>query len=235
MKLQTVKKKILKKRPVIILSLIILVILVSLSSTIYFYQKYQSAKKLLQNPQETTKAEVKILVSAVGKLMELPKDEDPTPLTVTDKNRLKSQPFFANAENGDKVLIYEKNRMAILYRPSTNKIIEVSPISVNNSNVSPSPSMSQQPKKIKVAIYNGTKIADLAGKTASEISGNVTNVEIAEIGNTYKNYKETLVIDLTGNNKSVVDQVATLLKGKSSTLPDGEKKPQADILVVVGQ
>ena len=40
-------------------------------------------------------------------------------------SKLKAQPFFAKAQDYDQVLIFEKAKKAILYRPSTNKLIEV--------------------------------------------------------------------------------------------------------------
>jgi len=63
----------------------------------------------------------------VGKLMELP-HETPTIATVTDVNKLEDQPFFAKAQNGDKVLIFSAAQRAIIYRPSTNKVIDITPI-----------------------------------------------------------------------------------------------------------
>ena len=68
---------------------------------------------------------------AVSKLMVLPTDETPTMATVSDPEKLKNQAFFVNAKVGDKVLIYTKARKAILFSPSQNKIIEVSPLNVN--------------------------------------------------------------------------------------------------------
>ncbi len=68
------------------------------------------------------------LIDQVGKLIILPTDEQPTIATVTDLNKLKSQPFFAKAEVRDKVLIYSKARKAILYRPRSNQIIELAPL-----------------------------------------------------------------------------------------------------------
>jgi hypothetical protein len=74
----------------------------------------------------TTEEIGKQLVDDVGKVLVLPTDETPTIATVTDPTKLKSQPFFANAQTGDKVLIYQKAQKAILWRPSTSKVIEVS-------------------------------------------------------------------------------------------------------------
>jgi hypothetical protein len=77
--------------------------------------------------------EVKQLVDAVGKLIILPSDEQPTIATVTDLAKLQGQPFFANAQVGDKVLIYQNAAKAILYRPSTNQVIELAPLNLGSS------------------------------------------------------------------------------------------------------
>lgn len=71
------------------------------------------------------------IIAKVGKLVELPQGEEPTIATVTDLEPLQGQAFFAGAAVGDKVLIFSKSKKAILYRPSTNKIITVAPISQN--------------------------------------------------------------------------------------------------------
>ncbi len=59
----------------------------------------------------------------VGKLMVVP-DEVPGVATVVDQSRVANEPFFAQAENGDKILVFAAARKVILYRPSANKIIE---------------------------------------------------------------------------------------------------------------
>lgn len=82
-----------------------------------------------QNTTARNLEENKALVEKVGDLIILPKDETPTIATVNDLEKLKSQPFFANAELGDKVLIYAKAKKAILYRPSRNLIVELAPLS----------------------------------------------------------------------------------------------------------
>jgi flagellar basal body-associated protein FliL len=113
----------------VIFSIIIVAIIIAIAVSFYFYIQYQKAQKLLQNPTLVASEETRSLIAKVSNLIELPKGEDPIIATVSDINKLKDQPFFANAQNGDKVLIYEKAREAILYRPSINKIIQVAPVS----------------------------------------------------------------------------------------------------------
>ena len=87
----------------------------------YFYSKYQKA---IKNPSEVSRDEARGIASEIGKFMDLP-NEDPTLATITDTEKLKDQPFFAKAQNGDKVLVYSNAKEAILYRPSTHHVIQV--------------------------------------------------------------------------------------------------------------
>ena len=59
--------------------------------------------------------------------------------TVSDLEKLKDQPFFAKAKIGDKVLIYTDAKKAILYDPVNDKIVEVAPINIGNSNPAEAP------------------------------------------------------------------------------------------------
>ena len=132
-------------------SLFVILVVAGASGTFYFYSqykttqsKYQAAKFSLDNPKVVAEAEVKEITEKLGKLMVLPVGEEPTVATVLDKDKVKDQQFFANAENGDKVVIYSKAMKAILYRLSENKIIEVAPISISqteskNEAVKPTP------------------------------------------------------------------------------------------------
>jgi hypothetical protein len=113
----------------IIIGLLIGAVL-ALIPSYYFYNKYQQTNKLLKNPQQAAKQEVASTVAKLGMLMDLPKDDTPTIATVTDRNKLKEQPFFARAANGDKVVLYIKAKKAILFREKDNKIIEVAPINI---------------------------------------------------------------------------------------------------------
>lgn len=115
------KEKVINPLKIIIIILIIFI--VGLASLIfYFYKKYNEA---IKNPEMSIQEEKDNIVEKVGKLMELP-EENPLLATVTDKEKLKEQYFFSKAQNGDVVMVYSDSKKAILYRPSTNKIIEVS-------------------------------------------------------------------------------------------------------------
>lgn len=133
-----------KTSRVMILAILILIIIAAVSGI--FYMRSQTQLKLLKNnPDEISKQATKEILDKVGKLIILPQDEEPTIATVTDPEKLKDQPFFQKAQKDDKVLIYTKNKKAILYRPSSNQIVDVAPIDNQNSQ-SPSVSPSPTPK-----------------------------------------------------------------------------------------
>ncbi len=84
--------------------------------------------KTVQGQQKLAEQEVSSIVDAIGKHMLLPADETPAIATVTDAEALKKeQPFFKDANNDDRIVIYAKAERAILYRPSEDKIINVGP------------------------------------------------------------------------------------------------------------
>ncbi len=114
-----------------VLAIIIAVIAVLVAG--FFFYKYQDSQNKLKHPDQVAKEQTAALVDQVGKHTELPKDEQPTVATVSDVSKLSNQTFFANAQNGDRVLIYSKAKKAILYRPSEDKIINIAPLNINTS------------------------------------------------------------------------------------------------------
>lgn len=123
-------------------SIIVLALVLSIATAGFFAYKYYS---LRQDPSQVAREELQNLVDEVGKLIELPNEES-TIATVVDAEALRSQPFFAKAQKGDKVLIYPKARKAILYSPSLNKIIEVGPVVLGDQGAaSPAPAPTPAP------------------------------------------------------------------------------------------
>ena len=230
----------------------ILVALVAIGVGIYYYLQFDKAQKLLKNPTLAAQNEQQSLVDKVGKLIDLPKDEQPTIATVSDVTKLKDQKFFAKAQNGYKVLIYSKAQKAILYDPKANKIIEVGPIDIGNqpsasvpsspqsssSSASASPTVSPTPSSATVAvgIYNGTKTAGLAGATEKQLKEKFSNINVVVKGNAKADHTKTLVVDFTGKQKAFASQLAKFLNGEVASLPADEAKPaSADILVILGK
>ena len=84
----------------------------------------------LTNPEEAAKEEVRVLTEKVAMLVDVPKGETPTLATVNDPAKLKEQAFFTDAQGGDKVLVFVQAKRAILYRPSTGKVVQVANVSV---------------------------------------------------------------------------------------------------------
>jgi hypothetical protein len=125
-----------KSRKKILWVLVAGVLLIAIAAgTGILYQAYLNQKERadrLTNPTEAAKEETRLLIEKVSSLTELP-NEEPTIATVRDVSKLQSQTFFKNAQNGDKVLIFTQSKKAVLYRPSTEKIIEIAPVNLGDS------------------------------------------------------------------------------------------------------
>ncbi len=253
-KSQQLNKDIWKK---IIAGAILGILVVLSGTTFYFYRQWRQTKT---NPQEIAKDTLSEIVAEVGNLIELPIDEEPTLATVTSVEKLKDQPFFAKAQNGDKALIYSQTGKAILYRPESHKIIEVISLvnsgQLANSQLSPNSqpsttapetaqtsvdtqaSVAETPaevqKIVNVVVYNGTNQKGLAKSLAAKLFV-IPEIKVVQTDNAKGNFEKTSVIDLTGNNQALAQKIAETLVGEIGTLPDGEAKPEADILVIGGK
>jgi hypothetical protein len=203
------------------LYVLIVVILAGVAG--YFYWQNKQNLEKLNNPTQASEQEVKELTEKVGKLMDLPQDEAPTIISVVDKDKVKSQAFFTNTENGDKVLVYTAAKKAILYRPLTGKIVEVGPVDIAPTT------------NFKVALYSAT--GDLANLDILEnkLKESVTNLEYPIKQAAVTTTDKILVIDVNGGKTVEVEQIAKLIGGEVSVLPKGETKPNADFLIIAGK
>jgi len=134
------------KSKFVIILVVILLIFSGYGVAYYFYNQYKATKIVLDNPETASKNEVKEITDILAKIYDLPKDEEPSIATVLDVEKLKNQPFFARAQNGDKVVIYIKSQLAILFRVNDNKIINVSPVSMPEPTIEPEVVKTAQPK-----------------------------------------------------------------------------------------
>lgn len=237
------------KKSKIIKNLLIAAVAVTMvalgGSTYYFYHQYK----------KTTAVEAEDIAGKIGKFMELP-SEPATLATVTDKDKVREQAFFAHSENGDKVLIYTQTKKAILYRPSTNKIIEVMYLSAGNQppantlGQNNSAQGTEQPaqttpvnapadqsalvsENVRVVVYNGTNTGGMAATVADKIAG-MAGVSVTQKSNATGIFTTTIVVDLTGKG-AAAQKIAEAVGGQVEEFPASEKKPEnADILIIAG-
>lgn len=238
-------KGFLKKRFLIVGMVILLVGAGGVS--FYFYNKYKAAEKLLSKKAEmVAENELEKVLKQVGKHIKLPTGETPTLATVSDKKKLGEEDFFKEAENGDKVLVYLEARKAILYRPSVDKIIEVSTV----SKIEPSPTAAASPEptknpiptlavsleEYKIAIYNGTMVVGLTKKYSAELLEVLPNADIVLKTDAKGNYKKSVVINTGNLDKEELEKIGQLLKLEAGVLPENESKPkEADFLIILGE
>lgn len=228
-------------------------LLIALSIAGYFYYQYK------HTPEVANAEEVAKVVKAVGSMLELPADETPTLATVSDKTKLEDQPFFKKSANGDKVLIYADAGRAILYRPSTKKIIDITTIDLQaqaNKTVaqdtattpnqgtpatspavppSPTPVPIVAPATLTIALYNGSAKIGVTNTLETDIVAQFPDVAVTVKEKAAKNdYQGNLIIDLSGKNADLVTRLAASIPGTVASLPAGEVTPTTDVLVIVG-
>lgn len=225
----------------------LLLLVGSVSAAGFFYWKYRT---IVDNPQAVAQEEVQKVTALLGKLMLLP-EETPTIATVSDKEKLPEQPFFLNAQNGDRVLVYSQAKKAILYRESENRIIEVMPLAPNESpemtmentssnagapseNMTPEPPTEVQSKTIRIALYNGTNVQGKTYDMEQVLTGSLEDIEIVQkkLAKT-TDYTQTKVINLTNIDSGILETIAKTADGKIGELED-EDAPDADVLIIIG-
>ena len=129
---------------------------------------------------------------------------------------------------------------AILYRTSTNKIINVAPITINQQQNLTQGVTQKNPAtavhKHTVTYYNGTSIVGVATAMEKNVNSTYDHYSTKAITNASRNnYTGTLVVDISGTHSEEAAQLAKLLGGKVGALPSGEITPDSDLLVISGQ
>jgi predicted membrane protein len=119
----------------IFLIVIVLVLGLWTAGSIILGLEYFNLKKKVDNNDS------KAVVQRLEKHMKVPQEE-PTVATITDAIKLKEQePFYKNAQNGDKVVIWKDK--ALIYRMDEDKIIDFGVVIRSQNQASPSPGAPQ--------------------------------------------------------------------------------------------
>ncbi len=121
------------KRILMIVNVVVLLALAG-STGYLFFRNGDLNKELSLSVDERTAKQNQALVDKVSKLIDLPKEE-PTIILVNDSDKAKEQnpglsQIFEDLQKDDYILVYRKARQAINYRPSTNKIVKSSTITL---------------------------------------------------------------------------------------------------------
>jgi len=84
-------------------------------------------KNQMSTKQKKRVAEEQAVVDKISKLLRLP-NETPIFMTVFNEKDFQNNDLFRTVKTGDKILVYLNSKQAIIYRPSTNQVIEVLPV-----------------------------------------------------------------------------------------------------------
>lgn len=207
---------------------VVMLILVSIFGGYWYWKYYTSMSSADKHASIKSDGNPEFL-SKIRAIIEVPADEEPTIASVTDQEKLQHQAFFSHAKNGDKVVIFSSVKKAILYRPSSGKIIEVGPISITTSSA-------EAKEPILFVLYNGTDVTGLTKKYETTLKDSIKEAVVADRDNAKKrDYATSLIVDLSGTRTKEVTDIAASLTLEVGTLPAGETKPASgDFLIILG-
>lgn len=192
------------------------------------------------------KAQVQEFLDKLQSIALVPLDEAPTLATIVDVSKLREEAFFRKAEVDDKLFVYQQAQLAILYRPSVEKIVNMATLfdqSGSQNNSSPPPQVKGATTQAspgaqlqyKLAVYFATDSASLRAKVGKALT-TIPNVEVVKEALTRETtYTGVTVVDLKGGQSAIVTELAKKLGGARGSLPEAEDKPDADILAIVAE
>jgi hypothetical protein len=212
----------------------------------YWYLENRS----MQGVSELDATQVAKLVEVVGKHVVLPEPLDVSQVQVAGvqdaAQLMKVSQFFKDAQNGDQLLIFPTK--LVLFRPSQNKIVNMSAPSGIQENASEIPSVVTSntatttitevaPKVVSrtltVEIRNGSGKTGLAGTVKTKFAA-FPQLSVSKTGNAAnESYENTIIVNKEG---FALPDITSVLKGTTQvTLPEGEVETKADILIILGK
>lgn len=216
---------------------VVLVIVAGLMAVAIYigYKEIQSNKNITKEAEVISNAEI---LNRVTMLTEVPYDEIPVIATVKDVEKLNNQVFFSRAQNGDKLLIYNKARRAILYRPYSNKIIETMTIKLTEQGeMKPEELVEGIITPLKISIYNGTSTPGLASALSTKLGIEFENIkfEVINIGNAKSEYEKTILVNNKNLEQELINKIASYIDAEVADLPIGEDPAETDIMIFIGK
>lgn len=228
-----------RKNSLLLLGSVFLVLTAVVLSYLYLKKNpqllgYHTEQTQKEEPRDT-RQELDVILADIKKVMLLTDSERPSLATVTEVEKMRSQSFFKNAENGDKVLIYEQGKKALLWRPSTKMIIEVGTVNkeIATAKNTDAPKV-DAPKKVFIMIATEDQ-GFIQEKTAQlkKIPGiTVISTQKADAISDLPSY----VTDLTGTRTLETQLLAQTLAVKAARQSDTNAQYKgADFLLFLAQ
>ncbi len=217
------------------------VVLMASVAAVYFWQaqhKLQSEKK---------ESSVRAVLQAVEAKAEVPRDETPLVSVLTNEDLQLKEGFFLLAEADDRVIVYPRNKVAVLYRPGNQKVISMTTLDseewgkyfgLDHQVVADTEGVFRRnTDPLKVTVMSHITEVEQRGELIRRINKVYPSLVLEEKNREQTtSYPKTLVADLSAENGDLVDALAELAHGEViDQSPPGEITPEADILILLGQ
>ncbi len=215
-------------------------LILAVAAFAWSYMNYRSVKEeiaVLKDPNlasQLNQQQTEALLEKVGKLMVLPSEKNPVVATINDVETLAStQDFYTPANNGDKLIIFQTARKAIIFDEDGNKIVNVGPIFFSDQATAVP---TTEADRLTIELRNGTATSGttvgIRDRLMANYSFNVTR--LGKAANTsYTGY--TLVDTTNGAKPELVQALQQELGARVTTeLPEGEAAARAEIVILIG-
>ncbi len=205
-----------------------LLVLVLVATSVYFFLQANDKKEKQSDPN----AERKALIAAVSDIATLP-SETPVIETVSNASVLKAQSFYEDVKNGDKILIFTTEQQVIIYRPSTNKIINTGPLVVGITTTTTTTVPTTTAVDSNVATVDVIARDNDSNQTTTRINTSYDGkVKVTQVPTT-ATIGATVVVVNNEKFASLAEQISGSLGGTVGTTPAGAPTSTADIVVYV--
>jgi hypothetical protein len=87
------------------------------------WQQFNSPDSVYKREAEVYKTTYEEMMDVAKKQTKIPSNEVPVLATVTDPAALDKSDFYKNAQKGDKIVMFKKNKIVLLYRPSKKQVL----------------------------------------------------------------------------------------------------------------
>lgn len=221
--------------------LVVLVLaLMTVIATYLFLETDELSTKVGSLQQQLTSAEqkskgvdeTKVILAKVSKHILIKDTSKPLLAEIADVDQVKKQNpvFYKDAQNGDKLLIVDGK--AILYRPSTDMIINVAPVSKNNQPADKTKEKKISLKGVTIAVLNGTNNVNAIDEFLKKLDKDFSEVNVKSRGIAPTDYTVSVVYDRS--NKKSGKVIAEKLGIAYSNKVPNSIKSDADVVIVLG-